>query len=729
MTLLTHVVGWTLVHFLWQGAFLGLATAVALRGCRRRSSQFRYAIACLGLASMAAAPALTSVRLWQASAVDLSRPHPAASGAISASAADPATPEESRSSHASTRSRATGRGGAWLSLVVLGWLAGVLFLLARFAGGWWRVGRLRTVGVIGSTAGWQAVAERLAARLRVGRRFVVTESTIVGAPTVIGWLRPVILLPVGAMVNLTPGQVEAILAHELAHIRRHDYAVNVLQTLVEVVLFYHPAVWWVSARVRAAREHCCDDAAVTLCNEPESYAEALAELASWRAQRIVAVVRATDGSLLARIRRVLDGPEAEEFPSFGGLAALAIGLLVAAGGTVYSAGALAPPLVVHTRASGAASGSLDTNLPRTATVARGETAAAGQSREQAQSPSPGTDGAAGWRVLPTDHFDIHFERALDLHAERMAREAEQAYEKVSADLWHNLAFKIPLVLVRDAAAIERIPPSLLQARPRDSGSVEHLRERILFALDRPVAEWSARIAHEVTHVFTFDILPASSAPAWVFEGLAEHETGAWDPSTLGAVRDAVRAGALPRLEDLSATAATGERQLGDALGQAAFEFIESRWGKAGIRQFLFALRRGGLDAGRAFEAAFQLSAAQFEEQFRQHLARRFAGRAEHAAASREADAASLRVEGEVTTITIAPPPGLACVELLAAGEGELRRRWAIECGPDTDDVLGALKPGDRVIVVGRAREKWGTRRVVLETLLRPRDGLAWPNRQ
>ena len=110
----------------------------------------------------------------------------------------------------------------------------------------------------------------------------VVESALVDVPVVIGWLRPVILLPVAALAGLTPAQVEAILAHELAHIRRHDSCVNVLQTIAETLLFYHPAVWWVSHRIRAEREHCCDDIAVAVCGDPVAYAQALAELESWR---------------------------------------------------------------------------------------------------------------------------------------------------------------------------------------------------------------------------------------------------------------------------------------------------------------------------------------------------------------------------------------------------------------------------------------------------------------
>ena len=132
------------------------------------------------------------------------------------------------------------------------------------------------------------------------------ESAAVTVPTLVGWVRPVVLLPAAALSGLTPEQLEAILAHELAHVRRHDYLVNLLQSLVETLLFYHPAVWWVSAEVRAEREHCCDDLAVAVCGDRLVYVSALAELTSM--ERRAFALAATDGSLLDRVRRILGRP-------------------------------------------------------------------------------------------------------------------------------------------------------------------------------------------------------------------------------------------------------------------------------------------------------------------------------------------------------------------------------------------------------------------------------------
>src|SRR6185295_14003751 len=121
-----------------------------------------------------------------------------------------------------------------------------------------------------------------AGRLELRRHVAIVQSAAVAVPTLIGWLKPVVLLPASALSGLSPEQLQAILAHELAHVRRHDYLVNLLQSMVETLLFYHPAAWWVSARVRAEREHCCDDLAVDVCGDRDSYATALAELESRR---------------------------------------------------------------------------------------------------------------------------------------------------------------------------------------------------------------------------------------------------------------------------------------------------------------------------------------------------------------------------------------------------------------------------------------------------------------
>jgi uncharacterized protein (TIGR03435 family) len=143
-----------------------------------------------------------------------------------------------------------------------------------------------------------------------------------------------VLLPVAAFANLTPAQAEAILAHEIAHVRRHDFFVNVLQALAETLLFYHPAVWWLSRRIRIEREHCCDDIAVAVCGDPYAYAVALTEIAAAGVSQSPLAVAASGGSLINRVRRLLGVPADSHRPSIGGITilSLAIALIVVAGG-------------------------------------------------------------------------------------------------------------------------------------------------------------------------------------------------------------------------------------------------------------------------------------------------------------------------------------------------------------------------------------------------------------
>ena len=133
------------------------------------------------------------------------------------------------------------------------------------------------------------ILQKLGARIGLSRPVRLLVSALVQAPTVVGWLRPVMLVPVGALGGLPPEHLEALLLHELAHIRRHDYLVNILQSVAEALLFYHPAVWWVSVHIRAERELCCDDVAVSVSGDAFTYARALAQLEQYRPAHLGAV--------------------------------------------------------------------------------------------------------------------------------------------------------------------------------------------------------------------------------------------------------------------------------------------------------------------------------------------------------------------------------------------------------------------------------------------------------
>lgn len=286
---------WALVHFLWQGVLVAALLAVTLAAFRRRPATWRYAAACAALLLMPATFAVTlalmiperarTAALWQW--WDTAAP---AGGPDSGFAAGWAA------------------GSPWADRIVWlvpVWMACVLVLYARTLGGWLAARRLRTAGAWPVEGFWQGRLHQAAARLRISKPVRLLESCLAEAPVVIGYFRPVILVPAGLLAGLPAAQMEAVLAHELAHIRRHDYLVNLLENLVEGLLFYHPAVWWVSARIRAERENCCDDVAVAWSGDARGYAAALAALEERRWPPAPALA-ATGGRLMDRILRLLN---------------------------------------------------------------------------------------------------------------------------------------------------------------------------------------------------------------------------------------------------------------------------------------------------------------------------------------------------------------------------------------------------------------------------------------
>jgi uncharacterized protein (TIGR03435 family) len=335
--------GWTLIHFLWQGLAIAVLYMAARRGVARTSSAHaQYLLACAALAAMMAAPLVTwgLMRPSDASpdaAYRIRSSPPAASIDI---ATTPAT-----TLPASVRARVADVPPAQvLSWVVMVWLAGAVVFWVRLAGGWAVAARMRSTLVRHAPPEWQETVRKLGSRMGLSRPVQLLVSALVQVPTVVGWLRPVILVPVGALSGLPEEHLEALLLHELAHIRRHDYLVNILQSVAEALLFYHPAVWWVSGHIRAERELCCDDAAVSVSGDALMYARALAQLESSRPERLGAAIAANGGSLADRIARLLGQarPAVRTRPGPGlgpGVLAVAILLLAATYGLFGQSGA------------------------------------------------------------------------------------------------------------------------------------------------------------------------------------------------------------------------------------------------------------------------------------------------------------------------------------------------------------------------------------------------------
>jgi GWxTD domain-containing protein len=208
---------------------------------------------------------------------------------------------------------APAREASRVNWIVAAWLLGAGLFSMRSLIGWIAAMRLKRSGVCAAEEAWRNTLERLSDRIRLSRPVKLLESCLTDVPIVVGFLRPAILIPAALFTGFPPDQLEFILIHELAHIRRGDYLVNLLQSLVEDVLFYHPAVWWVSSVMRAERENCCDDIVVDETHNARGFAAALAALEQNRWSAHEAALAVNGGHLMNRVRRLLEGRDRPHF--------------------------------------------------------------------------------------------------------------------------------------------------------------------------------------------------------------------------------------------------------------------------------------------------------------------------------------------------------------------------------------------------------------------------------
>ena len=319
---LVRALGWTLLHSLWQGAVVALALVGLLLLLRGHSARVRYATATAALSLLLLLSLATFVSYYQAAApaevaqvetynevVTESEIMPA--NAAAAPAATVVAPTGLR--------RTLDYFDQNLPIIVLAWLLGLLAMTLRLLGGLAYVQRLRHYRVRPLGAEWQARLRALSERAGVRRPVALLESARVRVPLVVGHLRPVILLPLGTVTGLSANYMEAILAHELAHVVRRDYLLNLLQSVAEILFFYHPAAWFITAVLRTERENCCDDVATALIGgNPLTVARALAALAEQSlaprpTPQLALSAVGPDGSLLGRIRRLARGRTAPTF--------------------------------------------------------------------------------------------------------------------------------------------------------------------------------------------------------------------------------------------------------------------------------------------------------------------------------------------------------------------------------------------------------------------------------
>jgi D-alanyl-D-alanine endopeptidase (penicillin-binding protein 7) len=290
--------GWALLNFVWQGALIGVLVAVALKLLAKAPARHRYLVCGLALLWCLVLPLSACWQAWASPPDELEQALEYSSELLWMQSLTELMPQ-----------------------VVLAWAVGVLFMSVRLAGGlWWVRGLRRTA--CPAPASWQLRLEQLARRLGLQRSVQLLLSDRVSGPVALGLWRPLVILPCSLLSQMPPPLVEALLAHELAHVRRWDYGINLLQSLAEALLFFHPVVWWLSERMRAEREQVADALAASVLAQPRDLAQALqaldvgsGETAPSPGLTLVQAARGPQGGLLLRRVRGLLQP-CERLPAW-----------------------------------------------------------------------------------------------------------------------------------------------------------------------------------------------------------------------------------------------------------------------------------------------------------------------------------------------------------------------------------------------------------------------------
>ena len=293
---LTHAFGWSLIHALWQGLIIAFLLALVLVLVHEKSARLKYKVSVAAMAIMFIVWLATFLLVYKGYTTATS-PLPQNVGSASLTA------ETVVSQGLMVKETLNGA----MPYLVNGWLLGFMLLSLRFMGGIVYANRLKTCQTNPVPLYWENKLRQLQQRVALSRPVKMLESAIIKTPMVVGHVKPVILLPLGTLTRLPPEELEGILLHELGHILRNDYLVNLLQSFVETLLFYHPAIWWISNRIRAEREHCCDDIAIAASGDPRTFATALYHLqeVQMKIPKMAMAAPGSTGYLYHRIKRAL----------------------------------------------------------------------------------------------------------------------------------------------------------------------------------------------------------------------------------------------------------------------------------------------------------------------------------------------------------------------------------------------------------------------------------------
>lgn len=297
--------GWALLHFVWQGALLASITAIGLFALRKKSAQWRYLLACSALILCAALPISYVIQHSDPAT------YPQLSAGVNTVDANEPTPTAhiAQSKDTSSWSQLTSTTETFLKqqmpIIVIIWAIGVLVLALRMAMGMLWVRQQIAHAEQHAQPMWQAKVNDFARRLGMQKELNFGVSYQLESPMTAGWWKPIVILPSSLLTGMPVELIEALLAHEVAHVKRMDYLVNLFQSAIEIALFYHPAVWWISKQIRIEREQIADDLAAGLLGEPRRLALALSELEQFQFSHPQPALSAHGGNLMSRIKRLV----------------------------------------------------------------------------------------------------------------------------------------------------------------------------------------------------------------------------------------------------------------------------------------------------------------------------------------------------------------------------------------------------------------------------------------
>jgi len=313
---IVNAFGWTIFHILWQGTFIAMFTGLLLRFINRKSSQLRYVISLCSLFVIVGLSVFNFVNNYEDKSHALNQ-----NLVVSNETVNSLELPVKVFSNLDTKISETGilksvfngidNLSGYFPLIVSLWFIGVGIFLIKFVFSYLYSSRLRTVGIIDIQDEWLQKFNKIRNNLHVKKIVRFIESTLIKVPIVLGYLKPIVIIPAEMLSGIPTNQIEAIIAHELAHIRRNDYIINVIQTIIETVFFFHPAVWYLSSKIRNERENCCDDIALTVCDGSLVYAKALVSIQDLSLEKHYAAVAFSGRKkhLLNRIKRMIMKPK------------------------------------------------------------------------------------------------------------------------------------------------------------------------------------------------------------------------------------------------------------------------------------------------------------------------------------------------------------------------------------------------------------------------------------